>query len=322
MSDRQRSATNLDWPLVAAVTILVAIGLVQAYGYGAAVFHGRLPEVVVGIAGLVVCAAVDYRKVVDRSWWLCGGLVVALVFTAGLIPRGNKVWVDPRVYLPVDFVSGLVYVFVAVVFARIYGRAYAGPRPVRDWVVGGGVVALTCAVVGILHAGAAVGSVVVAAVAAMVVAAGLRVRVIAVGALATVVFAAGLWAFVLADYQRQRILMTLVSVLDPAQMEMRVMVGSGGFSGRELQVGRVSDWGDWLPDEFVPALLAREHGFAGVVFTLGLYMFVVMRALSIARAAAHPAGAVLVAGFIMAFAVQVLWSASGLTHVSGLRSAL
>ena len=175
---------------------------------------------------------------------------------------------------------------------------------------------LTCSLVWIQPAGTAVGSIMAGAVAGAVVA-GLRMRVLAAGALVAVVFAAGLWTSVLADWQRQRV----AGALDPDrwgyQMEMRVMVGSGGFSGRELQDGLVFDL---IPDEFVLTLIAREHGLVGVLFTLGLYLFVVMRSLWIARAAVRPAGAVLVVSFVAGLAFQVLWSAvvsSGLWPAGG-----
>jgi cell division protein FtsW len=86
-----------------------------------------------------------------------------------------------------------------------------------------------------------------------------------------------------------------------------IAVGSGGITGRGLGQS-VQKFGD-LPEpvgDSIFAVAAEEFGFVGSVTLLGLFMFFVMRALKVARAADRSFGSYLVVGiasyiFIQAF---------------------
>ena len=86
-----------------------------------------------------------------------------------------------------------------------------------------------------------------------------------------------------------------------------IAVGSGGITGRGLGQS-IQKFGD-LPEpvgDSIFAVAAEEFGFVGSVALLGLFMFFVMRALKIARAADKSFGSYLVVGiasyiFIQAF---------------------
>jgi rod shape determining protein RodA len=68
-------------------------------------------------------------------------------------------------------------------------------------------------------------------------------------------------------------------------------------------------------------VLAEEHGFIGVLFTLGLYLFVVLRSLEAARLSKDRMGQYLVAGVLAGFTFQVIYNvtmSAGLAPVKGL----
>ena len=74
-------------------------------------------------------------------------------------------------------------------------------------------------------------------------------------------------------------------------------------------------------NDFVYSVLAEEHGFLGVLATLGLYLFVLLRSLEAARLARDRIGAYLVVGLISCFAFQVIYNiamSAGLAPVKGL----
>jgi rod shape determining protein RodA len=74
-------------------------------------------------------------------------------------------------------------------------------------------------------------------------------------------------------------------------------------------------------NDFVFSVLAEEHGFAGVLTALGLYLFVILRALESARLAKDRLGAYLVLGVLASFTFQVIYNitmAAGLAPVKGL----
>jgi Bacterial cell division membrane protein len=68
--------------------------------------------------------------------------------------------------------------------------------------------------------------------------------------------------------------------------------------------------------------LAEEQGFAGVLVALGLYLFVILRALEAARLAKDRLGSYLVLGVLASFTFQVVYNitmSAGLAPVKGSR---
>jgi rod shape determining protein RodA len=136
------------------------------------------------------------------------------------------------------------------------------------------------------------------------------------------------WTFALEDYQRERITTFLDPERDPRgagyqQIQARVTVGSGGLTGKGFMKGTQGQY-KFLPvahNDFIFSVLAEEHGFIGVLLTLGLYLFVILRSLEAARLAKDRLGAFLVAGITSGFAFQVIYNitmSAGLAPVKGL----
>ena len=158
--------------------------------------------------------------------------------------------------------------------------------------------------------------------------AGMPMQLLGVLALVGVLAAPVAWKFALQDYQKERI----STFLDPAQdargagyqqIQARITVGSGGLWGKGFTKGTQGQL-RFLPvahNDFIFSVLAEERGFAGVIVTLGLYMFVILRALEAARLAKDRLGAYLVLGVLASFTFQVVYNitmSAGLAPVKGL----
>lgn len=158
--------------------------------------------------------------------------------------------------------------------------------------------------------------------------AGMPMRIIGILALAGLLVAPVAWKFALKDYQRERI----STFLDPAQdakgagyqqIQARITVGSGGLWGKGFTKGTQGQL-RFLPvahNDFIFSVLAEEQGFAGVLVTLGLYLFVILRAIEAARLAKDRLGAYLVLGVLASFTFQVIYNvtmSAGLAPVKGL----
>ena len=310
MTVRER-LTNLDRPLLLSAVVLPLIGLAAVYGAAydpaagrvGAVFHRQVVDVAMGIAALAVCAAVDYRKLVARAWFLYGGLVVMLAWAMSL--QGVRLF-DPGDLVPAQQLSELGCVVLILVLARLYGRADGGGHKARVWMAAFAAVAFLCLLA--LASGRVAGpAFVLAAVGvAVTVFAGLRARVVAVVALSAVVAGVLFWQHGLTDYQRERIWTAVDPERDPRgagymAMQARMTVGSGGLAGGDVQ----SDL-PFADDAFIFATIAGDYGFLGVTLVLGLYVFVILRSLAAAKAARDDAGAGLAAGVAVAVALQVL----------------
>jgi rod shape determining protein RodA len=156
----------------------------------------------------------------------------------------------------------------------------------------------------------------------------MRLRILGVIFLAIVLTAPAAWMFALKPYQKQRI----STFLDPTQdakgagyqqIQARITVGSGGLTGKGFKQGTQGQL-RFLPvahNDFIFSVLSEEQGFAGVLVALGLYLFVILRALEAARLAKDRLGSYLVLGVLASFSFQVLYNitmSAGLAPVKGL----
>jgi rod shape determining protein RodA len=69
------------------------------------------------------------------------------------------------------------------------------------------------------------------------------------------------------------------------------------------------------------SVLAEEHGFTGVLVTLSLYLFVILRSLEAAKLARDRVGAFLIVAIISGFLLQVVYNitmSAGLAPVKGI----
>ena len=95
------------------------------------------------------------------------------------------------------------------------------------------------------------------------------------------------------------------------------------MSGKGFLEGTQSQY-NFLPvahNDFIFSVLAEEQGFLGVVVTLGLYLFVILRGLDAARLAKDRLGTLLVVGIMSGFTFQVVYNiamSAGLAPVKGL----
>jgi rod shape determining protein RodA len=156
----------------------------------------------------------------------------------------------------------------------------------------------------------------------------MRMRLLGIVVLAIILAAPVAWTFVLRPYQKSRI----STFLDPSQdakgagyqqIQARITVGSGGLSGKGFKKGTQGQL-RFLPvahNDFIFSVLSEEQGFAGVLVALGLYLFVILRALEAARLAKDRLGSYLVLGVLASFSFQVLYNitmSAGLAPVKGL----
>ncbi len=145
--------------------------------------------------------------------------------------------------------------------------------------------------------------------------------------LVVVVCAGGAWFF-LKDYQKQRI----STFFNPDQdvlkagyqvRQSKIAVGSGGFSGKGFRAGTQSQL-RFLPTphtDFIFASVAEEWGFLGVIFVMGLFATLVLRALRLAGVARDRGGVFLILGLASVIFFSVTVNASmmiGLLPTTGI----
>lgn len=110
----------------------------------------------------------------------------------------------------------------------------------------------------------------------------------------------GMWAFLMHDYQRQRVLMLLNPEADKWGAGWNIIqsttaIGSGGATGKGWLNGTQSHL-DFLPEghtDFIIAVFSEEFGFLGVMALLTLYLAIAGRCLWISSRAQDTFGRLL-----------------------------
>jgi rod shape determining protein RodA len=323
---------NVDWMLLLAVGIITAIGVATIMSAThnsrfSGIYLKQVYAVCLGVVGLVIAASVDYRRLADRAPLL---FLLALAVLASVLLFGPRIAGTRRWFVlggfqiqPSEFAKLVAALFVAKVFAES-----------KKEDLGLSDIALPAVAIGtmflLIAAEPDLGTAITLGPLFLTVAflAGLRPRAIAGVAVVGLVLGGLAWSFALKDYQKSRIYSFLDPSLDPRgagyqKMQSEIAVGSGGLTGKGYREGSQAQLG-YLParqTDFIFSVLAEEMGFVGVLVVLGLYLFVLWRALETAMLARDRVGAFLAAGIAATLAFQVVYNVAmvaGLVPVKGL----
>ena len=324
---------HIDWALVAAMFALCAIGVLMIYSTTSDPTRGtshlwvtQLYAIGLGILAMLVTMTLDYRTFTDKSHFIYIALLVVLVYVMffGMVQMGARRWIPLKLFnlQPSEFAK----IGVALVLAKFYGENRGAPQT-SDLAIGAALTLLPLALIAKEpDLGTAVTLIPVFLAIAYL--AGMRMRILGIVFLTIVLAAPIAWTFALKPYQKSRI----STFLDPSQdakgagyqqIQARITVGSGGLSGKGFRKGTQGQL-RFLPvahNDFIFSVLAEEQGFAGVLVALGLYLFVILRALEAARLAKDRLGSYLVLGVLASFSFQVIYNitmSAGLAPVKGL----
>ena len=324
---------HIDWPLIIAIIALCSLGVLMIYSTTfdptrgtARMYTTQLYAIVIGMGALVFMLSIDYRTFTDKSHLIYIGVCALLLYVMffGMVQMGARRWIPLRVFnlQPSEFAK----IAVALVLAKFYGENRGAPSW-TDLAIGGGLTAVPLLLIAKEpDLGTAVTLMPVFLAVAYL--AGMRMRILGLMFLCLLLAAPVAWKFALKDYQKSRV----STFLDPSQdakgagyqqIQARITVGSGGLSGKGFRQGTQGQL-RFLPvahNDFIFSVLAEEQGFAGVLVALGLYLFVILRALEAARLAKDRLGSYLVLGVLASFTFQVVYNitmSAGLAPVKGL----
>ena len=321
---------HIDWALIGAVIAICAIGLAMIYsttGGAGPVYWTQVYAVGLGAVALVLCLTFDYRSLADKSHFFYLAMLVALVGVLffGAVRGGSRRWIDLGAFnlQPSEFAKAAL----ALMLAKMLGEERRAALTNTDLALAVVLTALPfLAIARQPDLGTAVTLLPILLVVAFV--AGLPMRYLYTLVLLAVLAAPIAYKFGLQDYQRERISTFLDPAQDPRgagyqQIQARITVGSGGVWGKGYMQGTQGQL-RFLPvahNDFIFSVLAEEQGLVGVLVALGLYLFVIFRALDAARLAKDRLGAYLVLGVLSSFTFQVVYNitmSAGLAPVKGL----
>jgi rod shape determining protein RodA len=340
MFDERRLQHHIDWPLLTAVLALAGIGLVMIYsatwnplggpdkaGAIGPRFWTHLYASAIGVGALFTCLFLDYRRLCENSLFIYLGVAALLIYVlvAGSTQGGAQRWIALGGFnlQPSEFMK----LALALALATFFAENNRGAQNYKDLAIAAGIAGLAFL---LIYKQPDLGTAVtlLPILFGIAFAAGLRMKLLVILAIVAVISAPVGWMFALKPYQKERI----ETFLDPEkdargagyqQLQARISVGSGGLTGKGFRHGTQGQF-RFLPEphsDFIYSVLGEEQGFLGVLATLGLYLFVVLRTIEVARLAKDRHGTYLVVGLISCFSFQVLYNitmSAGLAPVKGL----
>jgi len=324
---------HIDWALVIAILALCALGVLMINSTTAdptratsRMYITQMYAIVLGLGAMGFMLTLDYRTFTDKSHLIYIGLCALLIYVMffGMVQMGARRWIPLRIFnlQPSEFAK----VGVALVLAKFFGENRGTPTW-TDLAIGATLTGIPLILIAKEpDLGTAVTLLPVFFAIAYL--AGMRLRIFGLMFLCLLLAAPIAWKFALKDYQKSRV----STFLDPSQdakgagyqqIQARITVGSGGLTGKGFKKGTQGQL-RFLPvahNDFIFSVLAEEQGFAGVLVALGLYLFVILRALEAARLAKDRLGSYLVLGVLASFTFQVIYNvtmSAGLAPVKGL----
>lgn len=321
-----RLLAPLDLPLLAALLVLMAIGLTVLYSAG-----GQRHDLVlaqgarfaVGLVALLLLASIPPVRIrVWTPWAYAGTLLLLLLVPVFGHGRSGRHWLDLGLFYlqPAE----LLKLTVPLMVAWLLCRRPLPPGWRYSFLSAAAIAIPTLLIAAQPDLGTAL-PVAASGVFVIFLAGFAWSRILLLGGLALV--AAPLGWYALKDYQRARLLTFLDPNSDPLGsgwnlMQSKIAVGSGGLLGKGWGHGTQSHL-NFLPEhttDFIFAVLAEEWGWIGVCTVLSLYLFVLGRCLWLAAEARDSFSRLVAGSLALVFFVYVIVNGamiSGLLPVVG-----
>jgi rod shape determining protein RodA len=311
---------RIDGPLVIGLSLIAAYGLVVLYsasGQSMPTVLRTVARLVLGAIAMLLLARVNPNFLRRASPWLyvAGCVLLVVVAAMGRTRLGAQRWLDLGVlrFQP----SELMKLAVPMMCAW-----YLHERPLPPaWTALIALGVLILVPVGLVAVEPDLGTAALIAVAGalVIVLAGLRLRVIAAMLVLAAAGAVGGWSL-MHDYQRKRVLTFLDPQTDPLGagyhiIQSQIAIGSGGVFGKGWMNGSQAQL-EFLPErstDFIFAVIGEEFGLLGLLLLLLLYLFVVARAIYLARETQDTFARLLAGSLALTFFVYVFINAGMVT---------
>jgi rod shape determining protein RodA len=306
----RRFRAAVDWPLILTVLALCAIGLLNLYSAtrsprAATKFDAQVQWMVVGAIGFIVATVIDYRTIVRGAAILLVGAIGALLLARVLGSTNDAVhgvtyrWIHVlgMAFQPSEAVKIAVIIWLAQVCSKPEAGSYTAQYVLPHF----GILLLPICLIAIQPD---LGTAVL-----------LTLIVLSVGYMAmpnvwpmVYMTAAGLLAIPILwekmhEYQKNRLLAFVDCNVAPSKLcwhtqQSVYAVGSGKIWGKGF-LGGTQNQLSFVPEhwtDFPYSVWAEEWGFAGSVFLLAIFGFLLLWIVNVALSARDRAGSIICIG--------------------------
>lgn len=325
---------KFDWLMFLPAFLLGIVGLTAIYSTDLAKtagdfinFKKQAITFLLGLLALFSFCVLNYRQLRNAKniLYFLGVAVLVAVLIFGSRLRGTMGWfvIGPLTLQPVEIVKIILVIFLADYFSREGRNLFGFKDIIKSFIA----VAIFMALIFLQPD---LGSAIILFLIWLVMLLLSRVRKRHILIMSGIFAAASViaWFFILAPYQKDRLMIFINPNLDPMRAGYNVKqsiiaVGSGGFWGKGLGFGSQSQL-RFLPEahtDFIFALVAEEMGFLMVAIILGLFGLLFWRVLNLAQNSRNDFTSYLAIGFLAVFVSEAAINIGmnlGLAPVTGL----
>jgi rod shape determining protein RodA len=327
---------EINWMLIALITIVACIGFVMLYSTGgdgadggrsAARATTQFVRFGIGLCALFVIALIDIRVWMSLAYpaYAVALLLLIGVELFGAVGMGAQRWleigpfrVQPSEVMKIALVLALARYLHGLSLDQVSRMKTLAPA-----------VLLILIPVALVFRQPDLGTALLLLIggASLLFLAGLGWRIVAVASVLGVAAAGVAWQFLLQDYQKLRVMTMFDPESDPLGAgyhitQSKIAIGAGGLFGKGFGQGSQSQL-NFLPEkhtDFIYTMLAEEFGLVGSLTLLGLYFLILFYGLAIAMSSRHHFGRLTCMGVMVTFLLYVIINTSmvmGLIPVVG-----
>ncbi len=316
----RRLAEHFDWVFLLMFVLVFAMALANLYSSSwvegqqgaSAVFMKQLYFYLIGLLLIALLIVVDYSELMKFNLLFYGGVLLLLLYAGikGQFIAGTQRWIHLGFFnlQPSEPAKLVLVISLASYYSQRENKDGYG---FRDLVV---PVLLTAIPFILILTQPDLGTALMLGILFLSMTLFVKLRrstLLYMSGLGSTIAVIG-WKFLLKPYQRARIETFLHPESDPMNngyqvMQSKIAVGSGQLTGKGFMEGTQGHL-HFLPErhtDFAFSVWAEEWGFAGVLFFLGCYFFMLLWGINIAMTARDKFGVLLAFGLVM----LIFWQA-------------
>ena len=316
---RKRELKNVEWSILIVAIILCVIGLVALFSATQEAeydeFKKQLIWLVVSLIIMLVVMMIDYETLAKVSPILYGISLITLIAVLFTKPiNGATSWFEIGAFSfqPAEFAKIFVILFLATAIVKVQERNKGNiDKPTR--------LLLLFAILGIpvlliiKQPDFGTAAAFIVAMGMMLIASGIDKKYIIAAILIVVITVPLMYKFVLPAHAKKRIDIFLNPESDPRGagyniIQSKLAIGAGGLTGMGLLKGNQTQLGFLYPKttDFIYAVIGEEMGFIVSSAVIILYVYLLTKALYVAKTAKDELGTIIATGISGIFLFHVL----------------
>lgn len=274
-----------DWILTLSLLVLAAASLLILFSGDRALFNQQLVWYGIGISAMLIMTRIDWRPLINYPWvmyGIYGVAIILLIATLFATPiRNIRGWL---VLGPWQFqTSEFVKLALLIIFSSFWAKAHIGIAHLKN-VVASFVFFIVPAGLVLMQPDMGSALILFGVWFGYLLVSGIQWKHLMIAA-ALFLIAGGIsWGYVLADYQKERVIGLFYPEQDPLGInynviQSKIAIGSAGWLGKGFGQGTQVRLG-FLPEaetDFIFAAFIEEWGLIGGLIALLAFITVLIR---------------------------------------------